>query len=219
MTVLRMLSLVPSLQEKLYMDNLRHLQLQHPLKQQVASRILPTAMLPYLLACRLLKSFSAYETVIQATDDPEVAKRFLSQLSESRRTSITILSSILTHALQAPRASEIDWIVSSILLTMTIGALYDGIDDVTFRHRVEGLGPALFTVIISLPGVLVVFFLIFEMFYAFNNPIGMAGKMIFIAAPLFFQVLGEIRRIWSQLRGEMRTKAGDVEQCQRLDEH
>jgi hypothetical protein len=64
---------------------------QHPLKQEVASQILPTAMLPYLLACRLLKSFSAYKTVVQATDDPDVAKRFLSQLSESRRTSIIIV--------------------------------------------------------------------------------------------------------------------------------
>jgi hypothetical protein len=48
------------------------------------------------------------------------------------------------------------------------------------------------------------------MFYAFNDPIGMAGKMIFIAAPLFIQVVGEIRRIWRQLRGEMGAEAGDV---------
>jgi len=163
------------------------------------------------MACRVLNSFTSYETVIQATHDPDVAKRFLSQLCESRRTSIVILTSALTRALQAPRASEIDWIVSSIVLTVTIGALYDGIDDVTFRHRVEAVGPALFIAIVSLPGLLVVFVLGFEMFCSFNDPIGMAGKVVLVAAPLFIQVVGEVMRVWFQLRREMGAKEGDVE--------
>jgi len=66
--------------------------------------------------------------------------------------------------------------------------MYDGIDDETFQAQVGG--PAVFTLINSLPGIAAAILLCREMVLASESPVSAALQIVLALSPWLLQMLG-----------------------------
>jgi len=68
--------------------------------------------------------------------------------------------------------------------------MYDGIDDETFQARVDAVGPAVFTLIISLPGIAAATLLCREIVLASESSVSGAFQIVLALSPWLLQMLG-----------------------------
>jgi len=110
------------------------------------------------------------------------------QLTDLRKTSLAILFAVLGLCVHADRLADVGWIITLILLTVNICSMYDGMDDETFQARVHAVGPAIFTLINSLPGLAAVTLLCREMNLASELPTAGALQTLLALSPGLLQM-------------------------------
>ncbi|KAJ7586518.1 hypothetical protein C8J56DRAFT_944850 [Mycena floridula] len=100
---------------------------------------------------RVIASFSMYSMIQPAVNHPDRAKDVVEHLANSRTLCLAMLFGLFVY--HAHRAADQVLALSAIVVTLCIGALYDGLDSESFEAHIISIGVFGFTVMNSIPNL------------------------------------------------------------------
>ncbi|KAF8989818.1 hypothetical protein BDQ17DRAFT_1333837 [Cyathus striatus] len=111
-----------------------------------------------------LLSLTPYCEVLYAVEDLTKVKVLVKQFNGQRTVCLGILSALLAVYIRQERTYSASLTLGAILFTGRISLEFDGVSEERFRAQVLGIGPASYTVITMLPGIIVQSMLLYEIF-------------------------------------------------------
>ncbi|KAF8991868.1 hypothetical protein BDQ17DRAFT_1332617 [Cyathus striatus] len=105
-----------------------------------------------------------YGDIQQAMVNPSKVKSLVKQLSGQHAVCLGVTSGILAIYIKQDRVFSASLALGAILLISRISFACDGVNEESFMAQVNGIGPATYTVITMIPGIVVQLMLLYEIF-------------------------------------------------------
>ncbi|KAJ7586708.1 hypothetical protein C8J56DRAFT_945363 [Mycena floridula] len=147
---------------------------------------------------RVIASFSMYSMVQRAVNHPDRAKDVVKHLAKSRTLCLAVVSlfGLFAYHVQHYRAEDQILTLGAIVVTLCIGALYDGLDLESFEARITSIGVIGFTVMNSIPNLVTAGLVFRVMIIVSPSPSIIVAQILIILLPATIQLtcdLGALR--------------------------
>ncbi|KAJ7764051.1 hypothetical protein DFH07DRAFT_770700 [Mycena maculata] len=96
---------------------------------------------------------SLYSTIQRAVANPAKAKDVVNHLTQSRALCLAVLFGLFAFHVQSKRPADEIYVLTAILMTLCISAMYDGLDEQAFKARITSLGILGFTITNAIPKI------------------------------------------------------------------
>ncbi|KAJ6507561.1 hypothetical protein DFH09DRAFT_1101263 [Mycena vulgaris] len=93
---------------------------------------------------------------------------------------------------QSKRAADEVYVLTAILLTLCIGAMYDGLDEQAFKARITSLGVLGFTITNAIPNISVAALLLRALTLISHSPALLAAQIVIVILPAMVQLICEL---------------------------
>ncbi|KAJ6507544.1 hypothetical protein DFH09DRAFT_1101246 [Mycena vulgaris] len=157
----------------------------------------------------VLASMSQYSTIQRAVANPVKAKDVVNHLTQSRTLCLavlfglfasvcgwlraaTMLTSYSRFHVQSKRAADEVYVLTAILLTLCIGAMYDGLDEQAFKARITSLGVLGFTITNAIPNISVAALLLRALTLISHSPALLVAQIAIVILPVMVQLICEL---------------------------
>ncbi|KAJ7586507.1 hypothetical protein C8J56DRAFT_1165509 [Mycena floridula] len=137
---------------------------------------------------RVIPSFSMYSMIQHAVNHPGRAKDVVKHLAKSRTLCLAVLFGLFAYHAQYHRAADQVLALSAIVVTLCIGALYDGLDSESFEARITSIGVFGFTVMNSIPNLVTAGLVFRVMIIVSPSPSFIAAQILIILLPAIIQL-------------------------------
>ncbi|KAJ7577809.1 hypothetical protein C8J56DRAFT_1170644 [Mycena floridula] len=157
---------------------------------------------------RVIASFSMHSMVQRAVDHPDRAKEVVKHLTKSRALCLAVLfglfASVFTSHITAiflmcqrfhvqyHRAADQMYSMGAILVTLCIGALYDGLDSESFEARITSIGVFGFTVMNTIPNFVTAGLVFRAMIIVAPSPSFIVAQIIIMLLPAIIQLICDV---------------------------
>ncbi|KAJ6498660.1 hypothetical protein DFH09DRAFT_1289990 [Mycena vulgaris] len=140
----------------------------------------------------VLASMSQYSTIQRAVANPVKAKDVVNHLTQSRTLCLAVLLGLFAFHVQSKRAADEVYVLTAILLTLCIGAMYDGLDEQAFKARITSLGVLGFTITNAIPNISVVALLLRALTLISHSPALLVAQIAIVILPAMVQLICEL---------------------------
>ncbi|KAJ6495004.1 hypothetical protein DFH09DRAFT_1376541 [Mycena vulgaris] len=140
----------------------------------------------------VLASMSQYSTIQRAVANPVKVKDVVNHLTQSRTLCLAVLLGLFAFHVQSKRAADEVYVLTAILLTLCIGAMYDGLDEQAFKARVTSLGVLGFTITNAIPNISVAALLLRALTLISHSPALLVAQIAIVILPAMVQLICEL---------------------------
>ncbi|KAJ7586581.1 hypothetical protein C8J56DRAFT_945021, partial [Mycena floridula] len=148
---------------------------------------------------RVIASFSMYSMIQRAVNHPDRAKDVVKHLANSLGSSrwsypyfMDIILICHRYHVQYHRAADQVLALSAIVVTLCIGALYDGLHSESFQARITSIGVFGFTVMNSIPNLVTAGLVFRVMIIVSPSPSFIVAQILIILLPVIIQLTCEL---------------------------